>query len=180
MKTIEHKGYTAKIAIHQDEDSGPPWKQDDGHGVISEWTTRDKRAGERVLNSSGNSKQFYDFAASVDLAKRDGWGLSEAHKAELANKLGRQPTRKEIIAAAVESDYKFVRGWCDNEWCYQGYTTEIETPDGETFDGDSCWGYEGTADGEKYMLGEASDAAISAIERHLATVEQTAIAECVP
>lgn len=180
MKTIEIDGYTVNITVHHDEYHGAPWEENDGHGIVSGWEHRDKRAGERVLNSNHGSKRFYDFAASVELAKKDGWGLSDDAKAELAKKLGRQPTRKQIIAKAVELDFEYLRGWCNNEWHYQGYTTEITTPAGETLDGDSCWGFEGTDAGEKYMLSEAESSARHSVAAHIALVNQTQLAEVYP
>lgn len=180
MKTSEHEqtidGYTVRIDIHQDEDMRAPWEEHDGHGVVSGWGSRDKAPGELVLNSDHRSYRYYDVAATLKIAKRDGWGLSEANKAKLATKLGHKPTRKEITAEAVQHDYEYLRGWCNDEWVWLGYTTEITTPEGKTLDGHSCWGF----DEEKYMLSEAIDEAKHAIERHKLTMRETAIAECVP
>ena len=176
MKTEIYKGYPIKVEIHQDEDKGEPWVEDDGHGIVSEWERRDKAPGERVLYCDGNSRLFYDFAKTMKIAKRDGWGLSEAEKATLTAKLRRQPTTKQILVAAVESDFKYLRAWCADQWHWQGYTTEIKTPSGDIINGHSCWGF----DDEKYMLDDATDHARATVDDLIATAAQTLIAEAMP
>jgi len=175
-KTITHDGYTVHIHVHHDEDMGEPWKEHDGHGIVSEWIVRGKSPGELVLCSDRNSRRYYDYKATLEIAKKDGWGLCEKSKAALAAKLGRKPTAKEIRHASVMEDYEHLRAWCNDEWSWTGYTTTIETPDGATIEGDSCWGF----DGEDYMIEEATSAAKHTIETHKTTLRETAIAECVP
>lgn len=62
--------------IERDEYMGAPWEEHDGHGVVSDWTSRDKRPGEMILSEDSRdcSKRFYDFAESCRIARRDGWG----------------------------------------------------------------------------------------------------------
>ena len=172
----EFKGYSIKIHIHHDECCGAPWKEHDGHGIVSEWTSRDKRAGELVLCADRSSRRFYDFAGTMDIAKRDGWGLALEHVLKLENKLGRKPTAGEIRAAAVMRDFDYLRAWCNGEWVWLGYTTEIETPDGETIEGESCWGF----DAQEHMVSEAETQARDTVESHIALVAETEIAACVP
>lgn len=161
MKTINHRGYAATITVHHDQDMGEPWKEHDGYGIVSEWTMRDKSPGELVLHHDRNSYRYYDLAETMKLARKDGWGLSDNDKAKLAKSLGRKPTKREIVAEAVRRDFEHLRAWCNDQWHWQGYTTEITTPDGKTLDGDSCWGF----DDEDYMLSEAGDNAIYSINR---------------
>jgi hypothetical protein len=85
--TFEHEGLTFKVRFENDDDAEAPWERSDGHGVVSEWTRRDKRPGERVLSSDRNLKRYYDVQQSTQTAKRDGWGLSDEHKAELIQRL---------------------------------------------------------------------------------------------
>lgn len=115
-ETFTHKGREFTFDCERDDCMSAPWKEHDGHGIVSDWTTRDKLPGERVLASDRNSKRFYDIAATTKIAKRDGWGLGDDAKAAIAAKLGRAPTRKEIIAAAVEHDFGYLRAWCNDEW----------------------------------------------------------------
>ncbi len=118
MKTIELHGRTYTVKIEHDCDMGEPWKEHDGHGIVSEWTTRDKRPGELVLVSDRRSKRFYDFAGTLRLARADGWGLADDTLAQLTARLGRTPTRKEITAEAVMIDYEYLRAWCNGEWTW--------------------------------------------------------------
>jgi hypothetical protein len=173
---FEHKGYKVVIDIHHDEHQGPPWKEHDGHGEVSEWTSRDKRAGELVLVTDRNSKRYYDYAGAIRIANRDGWGLNDEHRYKLWQKLGRTPTKREICAASVMFDYEYLRGWCNDEWSWLGYTTTITTPQGKEIDGDSCWGF----DDRKYMLEEAKSNAIHDVEELEKTRIETEMAECCP
>lgn len=96
--------YTARIV--SDEDMGPPWEEHDGHGPVSEWTTRAKRPGERVLNQDGNSRRYYDFQEAVKIAKRDGWGPGSP-------------------SAAAERDFEALRAWCNDEWRWVGVVVSV-------------------------------------------------------
>ena len=72
---FEHDGFDFKVYIEDDQDSGTPWDREDGHGPVSDWTTRDKQAGELVLHSGRSHKRYYDFAEACKIARRDGWGF---------------------------------------------------------------------------------------------------------
>ena len=171
-----YKGYEIAIETHRDDDMGPPWKEHDGHGIVSDWEHRDKEPGELLLHEDHGSKRYYDFKGTLEIAKRDGWGLGEKAMAKLTAKCGRKPTRKQVIATAVMADFEYLRGWCNDEWQWLGYTTTITTPDGEVLRGDSCWGF----DGGDYMADEAQSQAEAFIDRHILTVEQTELAEVFP
>jgi hypothetical protein len=135
-------GYHAVIGLHDDPFMGCPWDEHDGHGPVSDWTTRDKGPGERVLCEDRGSRRYYDAQAATIQAKRDGWGLSADHRAQLAAGLGREPTPGEVTAEAVRLDYEYLRGWCNDEWRWVGWTATVTTPDGEELPEDSCWGYD--------------------------------------
>jgi len=111
---VEHEGFVLRATVHQDIHMGAPWEEHDGHGPVSAWTFRDKRPGERVLCRDRGSKRFYDVAAAIRLAKRDGWGP-------------RIPYRTPGIAAAiaVEQDYRVLKAWCDDEWCWCGVAVTV-------------------------------------------------------
>lgn len=202
-----YRDHEIKIEVHHDEHMGEPWKEHDGHGIVSEWVRRDKKPGELVLNESRGSFRYYDFAETLKIARRDGWGFLPgeletgrdnpdsmagwakcgpyyAHHAENFNRAiesvyaqhRASMTAKQYVAEAVRRDYEHLRAWCNDEWHWQGYTTKITKPDGETIDGDSCWGF----DGEEYMLSEAMDCARATVDDLILTAEQTQIAECCP
>lgn len=144
-----HNGREFVASLYVDDCNDAPWDNSDGHGVVSDWEHRDKRPGERVLNEDGRSKRFYDVSASMKIAKRDGWGLCDEEKANLAAKLGRPPTAGEIRAAAVEKDFEFLRGWCNDEWHYCGIGVQLLDEDGEPVGEEyehALWGIESNAD----------------------------------
>jgi hypothetical protein len=95
MKIIEVFGKRFQVEIEQDS-SIIPWEHDDAHGPVSDWTTRDKRAGELVLVVDGRCRRYYDFETAMKIAKRDGWGCSELKGNETAG---------EKAYASVMSDY---------------------------------------------------------------------------
>jgi hypothetical protein len=70
--TLEGVDYVAEV--HHDSDMGAPWEAHDGHGPVSDWTTRAKRPGEMILNSDRDSHRYYDFAAAVRIARAESWG----------------------------------------------------------------------------------------------------------
>ena len=114
--TFTHNGREYRFSTSWDDAMSEPWKEHDGHGVVSDWTTRDKLPGERVLNTDRSSKRYYDIAETIRLAKRDGWGLGPDDESKLAQAFGRAPTKGEIIAQAVENDFDYLRRWCNDQW----------------------------------------------------------------
>lgn len=72
--TVTHGAWIFTARIEPDDGMRAPWKEHDGHGPVSEWTTRDKTPGELVLCSDYGSKRYYDYATACHIARRDGWG----------------------------------------------------------------------------------------------------------
>lgn len=168
LDTIEtdYKGYTIRVKVYHDPDMGPPWEEHDGHGIVSDWETRDKRPGERVLCSDRNSHRFYDFAATMKKAKEEGWGCGVHPGGETCKCGKRHKTHGECLACAVEQDFEHLRGWCNDDWHWVGYESEILDADGTLIDTgeiDSCWGY----DDAKYMVEEAQGNAEATIDRDI-------------
>ncbi|MFH7600603.1 hypothetical protein WDV06_36730, partial [Streptomyces racemochromogenes] len=129
--TIERDGYTFRVEHFHDSDAGAPWENEDGHGVISDWTTRDKSPGELVLNSDRSSKRFYDFAETCRIALRDGWGSRDAEPGM---------SKRQIAALAAREDYERMRAWCNDEWSYIGVVVTLLDIDGNETDAtDSLW-----------------------------------------
>jgi len=142
---FEHNGRSYTAEIHDDTDHGPPWLEEDGHGPVSDWTTRAKLPGERVLHSDRHSRRFYDWQEAMAIAKRDGWGLAPAEVAKLAADLGRQPTRGEITAEAVRRDFEHLRAWCNDDWSYVGVVVRQVDACGCCGVSESLWGIESDA-----------------------------------
>lgn len=101
------RGITFVATVQRDDDMGPPWSEHDGHGVVSDWTRRDKQPGERVLTEDrGGCKRYYDVQASQAIALKDGWD-APPYKAG---------SKRQQAARAVARDYEVLRLWCKDEW----------------------------------------------------------------
>jgi hypothetical protein len=120
--TCEVDGFKVTARIEHDEDSGPPWDEDDGHGPVSDWTDRKKRPGERVLTTAdrGVARRYYDFAEAVKIARKDGWGPPGSTD-------GMTPGQK--AEAAAEHDFKVLRAWCRDDWWYVGIVLAVSRND---------------------------------------------------
>lgn len=120
-KDSNGKQRTAVVAIVPDEGMGAPWKEHDGHGPVSDWTTRSKRPGELVLNEDRGSFRYYDFAEACRIALRDGWDAEPYSTSESPH---------ERAAKAARADYERLREWCNDEWQWVGVVL-FELPDDE-------------------------------------------------
>lgn len=119
--TFEYRGYNFRVDLRRDDAIGEPWKEYDGHGVVSEWTSRAKRPGERVLAEDRSRKIFYDIERTIAIARRDGWGVrrpgtdgtSRDDYKPLPNE-----TKRAYVARAVDADFDFLRGFVTDQWWY--------------------------------------------------------------
>lgn len=132
MTTFTANGLTFRLTTEHDTDHGAPWEHSDGHGPVSDWTARDKRPGELVLNKDGRERRYYDFAEACRIARRDGWD---------APPYGTGTTRQRA-ARAARADFEYLRRWCANDWAYVGVIVELLDDDGEPVASDSVWGVE--------------------------------------
>lgn len=110
METIEHNGREYAVTIERDDCIGAPWDEHDGHGEVSEWTTRAKMPGEMVLCEDRGSRRFYDFAGACQIARRDGWDAKPYNTG--------QETKRQQAAKAAMADFERLRGWCNDEWSW--------------------------------------------------------------
>jgi len=115
--TFEHKGRSFSVE-YLDDDLGPPWIECDGCGIVSDWTSRDKRPGESILCSDGRFHRYYDVQATIAKATKESWGLSAEALDALRQTQDHEPTCKEIIAEAVERDFEYLHAWCNDQWRY--------------------------------------------------------------
>ena len=137
-----HEGREFIACLYYDDSSDTPWERADGHGPVSEWTTRDKKPGELVLCTDRKSKRFYDYAEAMRTAKREQWGTGETGPAE-GETLGQYRHR------AVMADFEFLRGWCNDEWHYCGVGVRLLDDEGEPEGAEyahALWGIESNAD----------------------------------
>jgi hypothetical protein len=101
-------GYDFIATCEPDDYSSEPWNEYDGNGIISEWRPKDsKRPGERILHQDRRSCLFYDWAGTMEKAKREGWGCAHEHA-----------TAGERRACAVQADFDRWRRYCDGQWSY--------------------------------------------------------------
>ena len=156
-----HGGYSVRVEVTQDDDIGPPWEWSDGHGVVSDWTTRDRAPGERVLCQDGRSKRYYDVSASVAKARAEGWDAPPY-----------TGTKGERAARAVEADYQRLRRWCNNDWTWICVGVEVSHR-GEILDTDYCGGIESDGD---YWREHAAEVANYTIEADRAKRKAAALA----
>jgi hypothetical protein len=158
--------YTMTARIEADDQNDPPWETECGHGSVSEWTTRAKQPGERVLVSDGRMHRLYDFAEAVRIAKRDRWDTEPF----------RQGTKGQRAARAAEADFNRLRRWCEDDWCYVGVVISV-SEDGKVIDrhAASLWGIESDAD--EYLLEVARDLAEEAFEIYGDGDEEEVVAE---
>lgn len=117
---FEYKDKRFVVTFPYDDNCDPPWDREDGHGPVSEWTTRDKLPGELVLSADRHNKRFYHFGEACRIALRDGWGYAGMHDGE---------TPRQRAAAAARADYERLRKWCDNQWSYIGVVVHLVDED---------------------------------------------------
>lgn len=134
--TFEHGGRRFRVGFPRDDDHGAPWDEEDGHGPVSDWTTRQKTPGELVLCEDRGSRRYYDFAAACRIARRDGWLMTGDNDLSPAQR----------AANAAQADFERLRDWCNDDWHYVGVVVEMLDEDGEVLDDESLWGVESDAD----------------------------------
>lgn len=118
--TCEVEGFTLIARLSRDHDHGPPWKEEDGHGPVSDWRPKkDKRAGEVVLSTDRYAARFYNWAEAIKIAKRDGWDAPPYGTG----------TKGEQAERAVKQDFELLKRWCDDEWWYGIIDIEVSKGD---------------------------------------------------
>lgn len=145
--TCKVKGFTVTAHVVQDTNHGAPWDEEDGHGPVSEWTSRAKRPGERVLHEDHGSKRYYDVQEATAIAMRDGWD---------AEPYG--GTKGQKAARAVEADFQNLRAWCRDEWSYVGIVLSVSKA-GVELDGHaaSLWGIAANCGDNGYLQDVANE-----------------------
>lgn len=145
-----HGGREFIASLYADDTRETPWEHSEGHGPVRYDTARSKHEGERVMGDvdRGGCAWLYDVQAAIALAHKDGWGVGDDEIAALTKKHGRAPTRGEIVARAVEKDFDFLRGWCNDDWHYCGVAVQALDADGKPMGDEfehALWGIESNA-----------------------------------
>lgn len=179
---FEHKGYTFEVEYQRDDCMSEPWKEHDGHGVVSEWTSREKKPGERVLvqDSHGRAKRYYDVKASIAIARKDQWGpvhcalcdssehgpYSQEYGPHANDHNFKPESPGQTAARAVEKDYEYLRAWCNDEWEWTyAVVTLIEDGEKNPDASESIGGIDGDHDGGKYLTEVAYELADEIVSR---------------
>jgi hypothetical protein len=163
----EADGFRLVATIHHDDDADAPWKREDGHGDVSEWTRRAKAPGELVLAEDRGSRLYYDFAGAVAKAKAEGWDAPPYGEGSAGERAER----------AARADFERLRKWCAGHWFYVGLTVTAHKADVQlTGDYDNAlWGIESDAGG--YLREVANDLLHNALEE--ARAKLNALCSCV-
>lgn len=103
---VEKDGHLYAVEWFYDQTAEAPWKFSDCHGVVIE-TRRKKHPHELKLSDN----HLYDLRATLEIAKRDGWGCEEQGL-----------TKAQAAELAVRKDFEYLKGWCDGSWHYIGIT----------------------------------------------------------
>ena len=139
---FEHKGNEYTLTVEDDTDTGAPWVENDGHGPVSDWTTRDKRPGELILSEDRRARRYYDFAAACKLARADGWDAKPLNTG--------QETKRQQACKAALSDFDYLRRWCSDDWRYVGVIVRRAGDCECCAPSESLWGVESGC--EDYIL----------------------------
>jgi hypothetical protein len=161
---FEHEGKQFRAFIESNHDAGTPWHREDCHVDVSEWERRNKRPSEVIINEDRGSRRFVCIREAIAKATREGWGLHGAPLAALEEKLGRKPTKREVIAESVRLDVERMQEWCAGQWEYIGVCVCLLDSEGSPI-GDkyaaACWGIE--SDSDDYIREVARDMARDAM-----------------
>jgi hypothetical protein len=126
-------GHSFSVRIEHDQDSGPPWEEQDTLGEVTEWEKRTKHPHERILSREYRRNDladchFYDFAGAVRKARSEGFKGPAAQQ-------------------AAEREFDYLRRWCIGEWSYVGIVVTLLDAQGEETDQSaSLWGIESDQD----------------------------------
>ena len=127
--------YEFKIVNEQDIDL-TPWEFCDNEAdLITDWTLRDKKPGEMILNTDGKFKRFFDYRAACKYALKYQLGSRDALPGD---------TKKQIASKAALNLFNYLRSWCNDEWTYRHISITLIDPDTnqETDFIESCGGIE--------------------------------------
>jgi hypothetical protein len=139
-KTQNNVTFVFDVTTLCDDTMDAPWVEDEGHGIVSDWTKRPKEDGELVLNQDGASYyRYYDFKATCKKALDESWDCYPLNDGS--------ETPKQQAAKAVISDFKRLKAWCDDEWEWVGVIVTLLDDEGkQTEISDSLFGIESDSD----------------------------------
>lgn len=152
-REIEHRGLTFRVELEADQGHPVPWEDGDGRGVVVDRRERERliedmdapRDRFRPMGDQGHDL-YFDWEATRAKAAEESWGVTPEKAAGL--------TQDQILDAAVEQEYEFLRGYCTGAWSYIGIVVSLQAfPDATR----SVWGIE--SDDEALLIEVAQDLA---------------------
>jgi hypothetical protein len=155
--TFTREGATFRFRSEQDDTRDAPWEREDGHGPVSDWTTREKEPGEVIIASDHRSYIFYNLAEATRIARREKWGV--------AGLVATNETPRAIAALAANEDCDRMRAFCDDEWHYLGIIVDRIDSGGAVIDTASLWGIESDS-GTEYFAEVAHELADELLVGH--------------
>ena len=135
-------GFDFNVAIEYDDMGRFPWKEEDGHGPVSDWRKRGynghypKAPGEMLLHCDGRAALFYDYQEACKIALAEGWNCAPYNI--------EGETDKQRAARAAMADYKRLRDYCAGHWSYVGVIVTASRH-GIELASASLWGIESDA-----------------------------------
>jgi hypothetical protein len=173
QETYTHEcGKKYNVRWYYDYVHGSPLENDDGYGVTDrmDWNPTDEEQLEQHLldyepeleeetrlrlmrqlrrpSYRYDSGLYYDVLSSLHKAREEGWGMGAKWKAENPD-----ATKEEELMAAVDADFKHLKGWYDDDWFWLTIGVAPIDEDGEPIEDDReyCGGYESsTVDDPEY------------------------------
>jgi hypothetical protein len=166
QETYTHKnGKSYHVCWYFDHDFGSPLENGDGYGVTERmgWNPTNEEQLEqhlcdyepeleeetrlrlmRVLSRTSSWREsglYYDVLSSLHKAREEGWGMGVKWKAENPD-----ATREQELMAAVDADFKHLKGWYDDDWHWLTVGVAPLDEDGEPMEDhrEYCGGYEST------------------------------------
>lgn len=148
-ETFEHATHKFRVNFETDLDGGLPWNEEDGHGPVSDWTTRAKSPGEIVLAVDRPHRRYYNFAEAVKIARRDKWDAPPYGTG----------TAGEQAVRAVRADFERLRDFCNDYWTYVGVIVTLLDDYGDPMEGASASLWRLESDASEYLTETANELA---------------------
>lgn len=119
---FRRKGSWFQVKHEQDDRQEPPQKNEDGHGVVTDWLAwmpedeaREQGLWLLVYNRGAKGCLYYDFRKTLAIAIRDGWSCGKGGKSLSARR------------RAVRKDFEHLYGYYNDQWSYVGVIVQSLT-----------------------------------------------------
>lgn len=149
-------GYSIKVEFSQDSDMGPPWKEYDGCGIVSDWepNRREEEYWENWRMDPPNERgyYYYEFKETLPKAIKEGWNAPPYYAGDKLARAWR----------GMRADYEFLRRYMCQDWWYSTLIVTLYKDD-EEIDSESLGGMD--SDSIDHFAETARDYAASMIRK---------------